>query len=321
MVVVNGYGPTETTTFAVCHRMEDVPDAAATRLPIGRPISNTRAYILDAFGQPVPVGIPGELYIGGLGVARGYHDRPDLTAERFLPDPFSSDASARMYRTGDRCRWHDNGTIDFLGRLDDQIKIRGFRIEPGEVEAALLGHEAVREALALAMPDNSGENALVAFVTPRVTGAVSEERLRNFLVDKLPAYLIPDELVILETFPRTRNDKIDRAALDNPLRNARSDERKSTAPESSVEKDVAGIWSEVLGLSEIKLDDDFFRLGGHSLLAMRVVSRFEERFGIPIAIRAVFEHSTLRSISQFIARTQDSTGTSTDYGEVTEVTI
>ncbi|MCY1078492.1 non-ribosomal peptide synthase/polyketide synthase [Archangium lansingense] len=293
--LLNMYGPTETTIWSSTHRVDGAPGP----IPIGTPIANTALYVLDAQLRPAPIGVPGELFIGGAGVARGYHARPELTAERFLPDPFSAQDGARMYRTGDLARWRADGTVEFLGRVDHQLKIRGFRVEPGEIEAALEKHPDVRQAVVVAREDLAGSARLVAYVIPRPEEAPSSDALRVFARRLLPEHLVPSAIVTLDAFPLTPNGKVDRKALPAPdgLRDAA---RGHVAPRTSTERRVAEIWSELLGVEQVGAGDDFFALGGHSLLAARAVSRLRESFGVELALRELFEAGTVASIAERI---------------------
>ncbi|HEX2187720.1 MAG TPA: amino acid adenylation domain-containing protein, partial [Longimicrobiaceae bacterium] len=282
----NLYGPTETTVWSTARRVE----RAAGAPPIGRPIAGTRVYVLDARGAPVPPGVPGELRIGGAGVARGYQGRPELTAERFLPDAYAPEPGARTYRTGDRVRWLASGELEYLGRIDQQVKVRGFRIEPGEVEARLLEHPGVRQTVVVAREDASGEWRLVAYVV----GEAEADGMREHLRRSLPEYMVPGAFVALDRLPLTPNGKLDRGALPAPEYAA---EERYVAPRTPVEEVLAGVWADVLRLERVGAHDSFFELGGHSLLAMRVVSRVQEVFGVELPLRALFEAPSVAALA------------------------
>jgi amino acid adenylation domain-containing protein len=290
--VVNGYGPAETTVFSTTYP-EIVNRSRNT--PIGRPLANTRIYILDACGEPVPVGVTGELYIGGAGVARGYLNRPELTAARFLKDPFTDDPNARMYRTGDLGRWLADGNIEFLGRNDFQVKIRGFRIELGEIEARLSEHEGVQEAVVLAREDTPGDKRLVAYYTAREQNSVGTEALRAHLAAKLPEYMVPPAYVRLESLPLTPNGKLDRKALPAPEGDAYV-LRQYEAPQGAIEELLAGIWAELFNRERVGRHDNFFELGGHSLMAVTLVERLA-RAGLKADVRALFGTPTLAELA------------------------
>ncbi|MGN6152443.1 MAG: non-ribosomal peptide synthetase, partial [Lysobacteraceae bacterium] len=291
----NVYGPTECTVNATQCALSE-----AGELPIiGRPIANTRSYILDPQGAPVPIGVVGELHIGGAGVARGYLNRAELTAERFLRDPFSDAPSARMYRTGDLARWLPDGNIEFLGRNDFQVKIRGFRIELGEIEARLAACAGVREAVVLAREDSPGNKRLVAYFTAVAGAQVSTEGLRSELRDQLPDYMVPSVFVMLDTFALTANGKLDRKALPMPDSEA-LDRREYEAPHTGNEVAIAEIWRQLLGVSRVGRHDNFFDLGGHSLLATRMVSALRQRFDLEIPLREVFNLQTVSELSAYI---------------------
>ncbi|MBV9773327.1 MAG: amino acid adenylation domain-containing protein, partial [Gemmatimonadetes bacterium] len=287
--VWNLYGPTETTVNAVAGRVE--PGGAGA---IGRPVGNARAYVLDAHGHPVPVRVPGELYVGGAGVARGYVGRPDLTAERFVPDPFAAEPGARAYRTGDRVRWRTDGELEFLGRVDHQVKVRGFRIEPGEIEAMLAEHPQVREAVVLVREDVPGDPRLVAYLTAEGEAPAPAE-LRAHLKVHLPDYMVPGAFVALDALPLTPNGKVDRKALPAPSADAGVD--SFTAPRTPSEEILAGIWAAILGVEQVGVHESFFALGGHSLLATRVISRIREAFGVELPLRALFETPTVAELA------------------------
>jgi amino acid adenylation domain-containing protein len=300
--VVNGYGPTETTTFAITHDIQSVADDARS-IPLGKPIANTRIYILDAHGEPVPAGVEGELYIGGDGVARGYLNRPELTAERFLRDPFSANADARMYKTGDRGRWLPDGTIEFLGRNDFQVKIRGFRIELGEIEAKLGLCAGVRNAVVLAREDEPGNKRLVAYLVADEDFALSPADLRETLGRELPDYMLPTAFVQIDALPLTANGKLDRRALPAPEATALN-VREYEAPLGEIEEAVAAIWQEMLKVPRVGRQDNFFELGGHSLLAVRIMAAINARFGIELSIRDVFESTTVVALATCLEQHQ-----------------
>ncbi|HET7233826.1 MAG TPA: amino acid adenylation domain-containing protein [Longimicrobium sp.] len=286
--LTNQYGPTEAGEVT-----EWACDAGAERVSIGRAIHNSAVYVLDRAGEPVPVGVAGELFIGGVAVARGYLGRPRLTAERFVPDPFG-EPGARLYRTGDLCRWLADGTLEYLGRTDFQVKVRGFRVEPGEVEARLAAHEGVREAVVLALDDGAGGKRLVAYF---VGEALESGALRAHLSQQLPEYMVPAAFVRLEALPLTPNGKLDRRALPAPGADAFA-ARAYEAPVGEAEHLLAGIWSELLGVERVGRGDHFFALGGHSLLAVRVVSRVRQALGVEAEIRDLFERPVLADFAR-----------------------
>ncbi len=295
----NFYGPTETTIWSAMHPIgKHIPGASA---PIGRPIANTRMYVLDPAARPAPIGIPGELFIGGAGVALGYWNRPELTAEKFVPDPFRG-GSECLYRTGDLARHAADGTLEFLGRLDGQVKLRGFRIEPGEIESVLLQHGGVREAAVILGDGPRGDKRLFAWIVPAPGERVDPEVLREFLAGKLPEYMIPSGFVSLERLPLTPNGKVDRRALANRDTPARSERAPSVAPRNETEEALATLWADVLGLESVGVEESFFDLGGHSLLATRLMSRIRERFGIDVPLRGLFERPTVAAFAGEVAR-------------------
>ena len=299
------YGPTESTTFSSFYWVQDIPEAA-TSIPIGRPITNTQIYLLDEQLQPVPIGITGELYIGGDGLAQGYLNHPELTAEKFIPSPFSNEPGTRLYKTGDLARYQPDGNIEFLGRLDDQVKIRGFRIELGEIEAVLSQHPAVREAVVIVQEDVPGDKHLVAYIVPNPSQISSVKAqgcaslLRQFLKEKLPSYMVPSAYVLLESLPLTPNGKVDRRAL--PAAAPERDDIKEdyVAPRTSVEKELVGIWAKVLGREQVGVHDNFFELGGHSLLATQLSSRIRDAFQVDLPVKTLFEASTVASLARYI---------------------
>ncbi len=296
--LLNMYGPTETTIYATAHLCAP---GAAEAPPIGRPVAGARAYVLDAWGGPLPAGVPGELYVGGAGVARGYLGRPELTAERFVPDPFGP-AGGRLYRTGDRVRWLDPGELEYLGRLDQQVKVRGVRIEPGEVEAALRAHPGVRDAAVTLREDRPGQPLLVGYHVPAAGQPAAAAELRAFLRSRLPEHMVPASLVALDELPLTPGGKLDRRALPAP--EGMAEPREHVAPRNAVEELLAGIFGEVLGRAEVGVHDDFFELGGHSLLATRVVSRVHKQFRVELPIRSLFESPTVAAFAELLAGPQ-----------------
>lgn len=299
--LVNNYGPTENSVATTSGHVPSSPQSESAP-SIGRPISNTQVYILDAHGQPVPIGIPGELHIGGDGLARGYLNRPDLTAEAFIPNPYSRKPGARLYRTGDLVRYRPDGEIEFLRRIDYQVKIRGFRIELGEIEAVLGQHPQVRESVVLAREDQPGNKQLVAYVVGIQPQAPTIGELYDFLRDRLPDYMVPSAFVSLESLPLTPNGKIDRRALPAP--DAASSKLGGThvAPRTPAEERLAGIWAQVLNLEQVGIHDNFFEIGGHSLLATQIVSRLRQAFRVELPLRDLFKFPTVAELAAEIAR-------------------
>jgi amino acid adenylation domain-containing protein len=289
--MINAYGPTEATVCATAGPLDD-----CGRVTIGRPIDNVRVYIVDADLQPVATGVAGELLIGGAGVARGYLRRPELNAERFVADPFAARDGTRVYRTGDRARFLEDGRIEYLGRVDRQVKIRGFRIEPGEVEAALLQHEPVREAVVIDREDTPGHRRLVAYLTSRDGEEIRTRDVRKALQAKLPRYMMPSAFVTLDEIPLTAHGKVDRNALPAPTAIRLELERRSVPPRTSLEQVMANIWQQVLGVERIGVHDNFFDAGGHSLLAMQVASRVREDLAVELPIAAVFGCPTVAGL-------------------------
>jgi amino acid adenylation domain-containing protein len=306
--VINGYGPTENTTFTCCHPMT-APADAGDPVPIGRPIAGTSVHLLGPDLEPVPVGVPGELLAGGAGLARGYHGRPGLTAERFVPDPFATrteEAGGRLYRTGDRARFLPGGAIEFLGRLDRQVKVRGFRIELGEIEAALREHPEISGAAVVVHDGLPGGKTLVGYVAgPEVPEAREPADLRGFLRERLPEYMVPSFFVAVAELPLDPNGKVDRRALwaigAERLSEAPSGSA-SVAPKTATERALAAIWEQVLGVAGIGAEDDFFELGGHSLLATRLVSRIRTVLGVDLPLRTLFERPTVAGVAAVVDR-------------------
>ncbi len=293
--LVNGYGPTEATTFATTYEIRELSPDART-VPIGRPIANTELYVLDPEGSPVPIGITGELYIGGEGLARGYLDRPELTAERFVRHPFCAEPNARLYRTGDLVRFRADGNVEFLGRVDDQVKVRGFRVEPGEVEAVVRAHPGVAATAVVARDSGGSQRRLVAYVvTTRTTPAALEE-IEEHVRTRLPEHLVPSAFVRLDALPLTPNGKLDRAALPRP--ETHRDTVAYTAPSTEMERVLADIWASLLDVERVDVDDNFFSLGGDSLLAAVMFAKTERRTGKAIPLALLFARGTVREIAK-----------------------
>ena len=299
----NLYGPSEDTVYSTYALVKRDGEKAP---PIGRPISNTQVYVLDAYQQPVPIGVPGELNLGGAGLARGYLNRPDLTAEKFITNPFSDEPNAKLYKTGDLVRYLPDGNIEFLGRIDNQVKIRGFRIELGEVEAVLGQHPAVRECVVVAQSDDTENKRLVAYVVASQE-TINTSELRRFLKQKLPDYMVPSAFVILEAMPLTPNGKVDRHALPIPDSSNLSLEASFLAPRTPTEELLANIWSNLLGLEKVGIHDNFFELGGHSLLATQVISRLRETFSVELPVRCLFEAPTIAELGESIEASRSQT--------------
>jgi amino acid adenylation domain-containing protein len=293
MRILNHYGPTETTVGVLTWEFTESAHTGTT-LPLGGPLPNTRAYVLDANLLPVPIGVPGELYVGGDNVTRGYLNQPDLTAERFISDPFSTKPGERLYKTGDLVCFLNENTIEFLGRKDQQVKIRGYRIEPGEIEAQLELHPDVREAIVIPREDLPGEKRLVAYVAAAAP-SLQVTDLRAHLAERLPDYMVPSSFVLLSALPRTSNGKIDRQALPAP--DETEDTELFVAPRTRVEEALARIWAEVLGVEEIGVNNSFFELGGHSLMAMQLLSRLRGIFQLDLPLRTIFEAPTIAKLA------------------------
>jgi amino acid adenylation domain-containing protein len=305
--LMNTYGPTEATVVAtLCELSSGASDDLATQgeVPIGRPLGEGLVYILDGNLNPLPISVPGELHVGGLGLARGYINRPKLTSERFIPDPFSDEPGARLYKTGDLARWRSDGNIEFLGRLDDQVKIRGFRVELGEIEAALGRHPALRGTAVLTRTDASREERLVAYVVPHRRPEPTARELGAYLKERLPEYMVPSVFVVLDSLPLTPSGKVDRRSLPAPgLSDVRA-ENVYVEPRTPVEEQLAEIWEEVLGLERVGVHDDFFELGGHSLLAVRVVTRLNRQFGVELPLHVLFEDPTIEGLALAVTQMQ-----------------
>ncbi|MDB9513950.1 amino acid adenylation domain-containing protein [Kamptonema animale CS-326] len=309
--LIHVYGPTENTTFSAFYCVGDVPEQAAS-VPIGKPIANTQIYILDNYLQPVPIGIPGELHVGGDGLAEGYLNRPDLTAEKFIPNPFTANSElgelrdAKLYKTGDLARYLPDGNIEFLGRIDSQVKIRGYRIELGEIEAMLNQYPGVKAATVIVREDIPGDKYLAAYIVLHSinyklqVNQLQSGNLRQFLQQKLPGYMVPKTLAVLESLPLTPNGKVDRAVLLKIDAETGDRQENYVAPRTEVEEVLAQIWAKVLGKQQVSVCDNFFELGGHSLLATQLISRIRDAFQIELSVRNLFESPTTASLAKYI---------------------
>jgi amino acid adenylation domain-containing protein len=316
--LVNEYGPTETVVGCCVYQVH--PDQARSgSIPIGHPIANTQLYLLDHHWLPVPIGVPGELYIGGAGLARGYLNRPELTAEKLIPNFFSNKPGARLYRTGDLARYRPDGTLEFLRRIDHQVKIRGFRIELGEIEAVLSQHPSVRQTVVMAREDIPGDKRLVAYIAPHQEQGTTPSELRRFLREELPDYMVPSAFVLLQALPLNSNGKVDRQALPAPegLRSAL--EAAYVMPQTKAEQLVAAVWQEVLQLEKVGIHDNFFELGGHSLLILQIHSKLSAIFGQELSMIEMFKYPTIHSLAKHLShqeREQASSQQSHDQAEI-----
>jgi amino acid adenylation domain-containing protein/non-ribosomal peptide synthase protein (TIGR01720 family) len=300
--IVNHYGPTETTVGVLAYRHErgNIRRDESDTVPLGRPLRNSRVYLLDSRMRPVPVGVNGELHIAGAGLARGYMDRPDQTADRFVPDPLVPTAGARMYRTGDLARYLEDGSVEFVGRADHQVKIRGFRVELGEIESALERHESVDDVVVTVSEGRSGDKRLVAYAVRRPDARLTTDELREWIRGQLPDYMVPGTIVWLDALPLNRNGKVDRGAL--PAVELVTDQGRAAAvpPRTSNERALIAIWSDVLGKRNLGVHDDFFECGGHSLLAMQLITRVREAFAVDLPLPALFDRPTIAGLAESI---------------------
>lgn len=302
---INGYGPTENTTFTCCYRIPaNLPDDL-TSIPIGRPIGNTQVYILDAACRLVPFGISGELYVGGDGLAAGYINRPDLTEARFIQNPFSDDPKSRLYRTGDLVRYLEDGTIEFVGRVDTQVKIRGYRIELGEIEHALRQHEAIRDAISIVEEDRPTHKRIVGYVTAVKGANLDLDDIKQYLQQRLPEYMVPATLMVLDAIPLTPNGKVDKRNLpqSKPATTA-----NPIAPRTAMEKRLSELWCELLGLEQVGTGDNFFDAGGTSILSLQMASRLSTELGQPQRAVKVYQYPTIRRLAQYLTQAQQPTG-------------
>jgi amino acid adenylation domain-containing protein len=297
-VLLNMYGPTETTVWSTTWQLP--ADVAPARIAVGRPIANTQIYIVDSKLQPVPIGVEGELLIGGAGVARGYLRREQLTAERFIADPFRGCGTARIYRTGDLARYLPDGNIELLGRIDNQVKIRGHRVELGEIESLLNEHPGVRESVVLLRELSNGEKTLVAYVIPRHEQTPTIEELRRYIHEKLPEHMVPGRVEFMTAFPQTPNKKINRKAFPLPGTEPVEEPNGSEQGATAIENALAGLWLELLGLQHVHRDANFFESGGHSMLAMQLVAKVRKRFNVDFRLKNVFERQTLAGMAEIV---------------------
>lgn len=297
--LINGYGPTESTTFTCCYRIPRQLDENLTSIPIGRPIANTQIYILDQHLQPVPMGVPGELYIGGDGLAREYINRPDLTQERFIPNPFSVDPTARLYRTGDLVRYLPDSNVEFIGRQDSQVKIRGFRIELGEVEAVLRQDESVADVRVILREDIPGDKRLVAYLIAQENRQIIIQDLKDSLRQKLAAFMVPDAMMVLDRLPLSPTGKVDRQALPIPAKGGFPEQY--LAPANALQEELADLWSGVLGLDRVGVEDNFFDLGGTSLLGMQLVTRIQKHYYSDFRAVLLYQYPTVRALAEYLS--------------------
>ena len=303
--LINAYGPTETTVTSTIWPVPADPVVPADRLvPIGRPLNNEQVYVLDADLQPLPMGVPGELYIGGDSLARGYLNRPEVTAASFVPDPFSPIPGARLYKTGDAVRYLPDGNLEFIGRIDYQVKVRGFRVELGEIEASLVQHPGVREAIVIAREERPGEKRLVAYVVAQANQALLPHDLRRFLKDRMPDYMVPSAFMVLGALPLTTSGKVNRQALPTPDYSRDQLAETYVAPRTPLEQTLTDLWASILRLPQVGIHDNFFALGGHSLLVTQLISRLRDQLAIEMAVRSVFEAPTPAELAGQIAALQ-----------------
>ena len=313
--LVNGYGPTEGTTFTTAYEAQD-SDIGARTIPIGRVLSNTEVWVLDQQSRMVPVGVLGELCIGGDGLARGYLGRPELTAEKFVPHPYSREAGARLYRTGDLVRYQSDGNIEFLRRMDQQVKVRGFRVELGEIESVLNEYWAIVESVVVDSKDTSGNTRLIAYIVLEEGVEATSSQMLTFLQEKLPSYMLPAAFITIKEIPLTANGKVDRRALPVPEQIEADTGESFIAPRTDTEELVAEIWRDILGLTQVGVESNFFDLGGHSLLATRVMNKIRERCGVELPLRILFESPTVASLA---ARLDEAQPKDSEMGRILQI--
>ena len=301
--IINGYGPTESTTFTCCYPIPKQLETNIKSIPIGCPIANTQVYILDKYLQPVPIGVVGELHIGGAGLARGYLHRPELTQDKFIPNPFEKTEDSKLYKTGDIARYLPDGNIEYVGRIDNQVKIRGFRIELGEIEAILSQNESIQNVCVIVREDNPGDKRLVAYIVPKSGETLTNSDLRQFLTQRLPSYMIPSAFVIVEFLPLTANGKVDRRSLKAPTNTSDSD--RFIDARNQLELKLVQIWSDVLKLDKIGVQDNFFDLGGHSLLASYLITQIKQQLNKEITLATLFQNPTIEQLATIIETDSD----------------
>ena len=297
------YGPTETTIWSTCYRITK----SEKTILVGKPIANTRVYILDGQLQPVPIGVSGEMYIGGTGVSKGYLKQPDLTADQYLKDPFDNDPKARVYKTGDMARFRANGNIEILGRCDHQVKVNGHRIELGEIETVLMSVPTIQHAVAVAHTNKTGDKRLIVYYTTHDRQQPKMADLRGYLINKLPMYMVPSLFLMIDEIPRTPNGKIDRKALPIPDNKRPDLEQTYVPPVNDNERLLSDIWKNVLKLNQIGSYDRFFEIGGTSLLAVQIVLEIKKTFNMELSIVKLFQYSTIKSLANYLTERDDNT--------------
>jgi acyl-coenzyme A synthetase/AMP-(fatty) acid ligase len=298
--LVNMYGITETTVHVTYRRIRQADCIEGASSPLGQALPDLSFYLLDERMEPVPLGVAGEIYVGGAGVAQGYLGKPALTAQRFVPDPFSTQPGSRLYRSGDRARVRADAEIEYLGRIDHQVKIRGFRVELGEIESTIAAHPDVRAAALVLHALSNGESSLLAYAVPRVGASLSAPELREFLKTRLPEHMLPRSILLLDELPLTRNGKLDESALPTSDGALAASVANYVAPSDELEQELASIWSELLGVERVSVDGNFFELGGHSLLSVRLQAKIQEQFGIKLRIVDLFQYPTVRELGRFL---------------------
>ena len=298
----NMYGPTETTVWSTVEKVAVDATDKTGYVNLGRAIDNTCIYVLNSELQPVPVGYPGELFIGGDGLAKGYFNLPEMTSEKFLPDPFSPKPGARMYRTGDLVQQTGNGKLEFLNRVDSQVKIRGFRIELGEIESALSQYPSMNDNVVIVREDTPGDKRLIAYIVKKENQNTDIAQLRQYMKTKVPDYMVPSAFVFIDQFPLTPNGKIDRKVLPAPFEAEENSTKEYIEPQTEIEKKLAAIWSEVLKLNRIGIDENFFEIGGHSMIAVTLMIKIEKELGIRLPLAILFDYSNIRDMALFIEK-------------------